>query len=100
MEENGSGKDKLKDLTRCNRDGLVVVMRFFSVVLRVEVMKIVPIMRFKKQKRTGGVNQLATDSIMLSLLCASTAQGKVKRVMNEENLWLQLQLWGCFYSIY
>lgn len=59
VEENGSGKLKLKDLTRCN---LV-----FLSVLRVEVKKIVPIMRFKKQKRTVGVNQEAIDSIMVSL---------------------------------
>lgn len=66
-EKNGfSGKEKLKELTRCNRDGVVVVMSFLSV-LRFEVMKIVPIMRFNKQKRTVGVNQLAKHSIMLSL---------------------------------
>lgn len=68
MEENGSGKDKLMDLTRCNRDGLLLMSWgcFVFSVLRLDVIKIVPIMRFKKQKRTVGVNQLATDSIMVS----------------------------------
>lgn len=61
-EGNGSGKQKLKDLTR---DGVVVVTVFLWV-LRFEVMKIVPIIRFNKQKRIMGVNQLAKHSIMLS----------------------------------
>lgn len=111
-EENGSGKEKLKDLTRCNKDGLraswgiefsVLCWCCFLVsVLRLEVMKIVPIMRFRKQKRTVGVNQLATDSIMASFYCICrtwrrTAEGKKKedeRLKNEE-LWLEMR--GSFY---